>query len=69
MMVAMDAIEKAHEWDASITFFAFDIPIPGSVRYALQHCSRSIFSSLAVVPRHRSIPIVSAVSSVVTFSH
>ena len=53
MLIAMDVIDKAYEWDASLKFFAFDIPIPSSVRYALHHCSRSIFSSLAVIPRHR----------------
>ena len=53
MIVALEKIEKAHEWDASIKFYAFDIPIPGTACYQLQHCLRSIHSTAAAIPRHR----------------
>jgi hypothetical protein len=53
MIVALERIEKAHEWDVSMKFYAFDIPIPGTACYQLQHCLRSIYSTAAAIPRHR----------------
>mmetsp|Transcript_15284 Transcript_15284/g.33737 ORF Transcript_15284/g.33737 Transcript_15284/m.33737 type:complete len:421 (-) Transcript_15284:53-1315(-) len=53
MLVALDSILRPEEWDSSIQFYAFDVPIPGTTLYTLQHCLRSIMSSDASIPRHR----------------
>jgi hypothetical protein len=53
MLVALDNIQRPEEWDASLSFYAFDIPVPGTILYTLQHCLRSIHSAEASIPRHR----------------
>jgi hypothetical protein len=35
-----DEIDNPEEWTEMFSFYAFDIPIPGSCRYELQHCVR-----------------------------
>lgn len=52
-MIAMDKIENPDEWETCYSFYAFDIPVPGTVTYNVQHCLRSIYSANEVVPRHR----------------
>jgi hypothetical protein len=37
----------------SISFYAFDIPVPDTMCYHVQHCTRSIYSLAAAIPRHR----------------
>ena len=53
ILIALGDIEHAEEWDNSMKFYAFDIPVPGSMRYNLQHCNRSIYSTAAALGRHR----------------
>lgn len=53
MNIALQNIEKSEEWNQDLKFYAFDIPIPGTAKYSLQHCLRSIYSNKASVPRHR----------------
>ncbi len=53
MLIALQPIQNAHEWDNSIQFYAFDVPAPNTAKYTLQHCLRSIYSMEASVPRHR----------------
>jgi hypothetical protein len=53
MLIALDNILRAEEWDSSLQFYAFDIPVPGTILYTLQHCLRSINSAEASIPRHR----------------
>lgn len=53
MLIALAPIEKAWEWDGSISFYAFDIPVPSTMCYTVHHCNRSIYSISAVIPRHR----------------
>ena len=53
MMIARDNIQRPEEWDSSLSFYAFDVPVPGTMQYVLQHCVRSIHSALASIPRHR----------------
>ena len=53
MLVTMDVIDHAHEWNEQFSFYAFDIPIPGSCVYELHHCVRSIHTTDASVGRHR----------------
>ena len=53
MMIAIGKIEKEEEWTLAATFYAFDIPVPNTVSYQIQHCLRSIQSISANVPRHR----------------
>ncbi len=53
MMIAIGDIERAHEWQYDGQFFAFDIPLPNTTTYSLQHTIRSIYSTAANVPRHR----------------
>lgn len=53
MLVALEDVQRPEEWDSSIRFFAFDVPVPGSTLYTLQHCLRSIHSAQASIPRHR----------------
>eukprot|EP01038_Epipyxis_sp_PR26KG_P011033 gene11033-14814_t len=52
-LIAMSPIDRPEEWDCSIKFYAFDVPIPGTSSYTVQHCLRSIHSVAATVPRHR----------------
>lgn len=53
MIMALAPFDKCEEWDSSIKFYAFDIPLPGTICYRVQHCNRSIYSLSAVIPRHR----------------
>lgn len=53
MLMALQPIQNAHEWDNSLQFYAFDVPAPNTAKYNLQHCLRSIYSMEASVPRHR----------------
>lgn len=53
MLIALDNIQRPEEWDSSLSFYAFDIPIPGTILYTLHHCLRSIHSAEASIPRHR----------------
>jgi hypothetical protein len=53
MHIALQNIERSEEWNQDLKFFAYDIPIPGTAKYSLQHCLRSIYSNSASVPRHR----------------
>jgi hypothetical protein len=53
VLIAMSDILNAEEWDSSIRFYAFDVPVPGTTLYTLQHCLRSIYSAEASIPRHR----------------
>ena len=53
MVMALQNIERSHEWNQDLKFYAFDIPVPGTARYSLQHCLRSIYSNKASVSRHR----------------
>jgi hypothetical protein len=49
----MGSIAHADEWKAEFSFYAFDIPVPNTCVYSLQHCVRSIRSTAAGVSRHR----------------
>jgi hypothetical protein len=40
-------------WTEQFSFYAFDIAVPGSCKYELQHCVRSIHTTSASVTRHR----------------
>lgn len=54
MMMTLGVIERSHEWTMPLlTFYAFDVPVPGTVRYTIQHCIRSIYSNQASIPRHK----------------
>lgn len=53
MIIALQNIERSEEWDQELKFYAFDIPVPGTAKYTLQHCLRSVHSNEASVPRHR----------------
>ena len=53
MLIQLDNIPKANEWDTSLSFYAFDIPIPQTTCYTLQHCLLSIYSAAASIQRHR----------------
>jgi hypothetical protein len=53
MQVCMGNIAYPEQWTADFSFYAFDIPLPGSCVYMLQHCVRSIKSTEAGVSRHR----------------
>ena len=53
VLIAMDTILNPEEWDNSLKFYAFDVPVPGTILYTLQHCLRSIHSAEACIPRHR----------------
>lgn len=53
VLIALDTILNPEEWDSSLKFYAFDVPIPGTVLYTLHHCLRSIHSAEASIPRHR----------------
>ena len=46
-------IAHENEWTREFSFYAFDIPVPGTCLYSLQHCVRSIKSTAAGVSRHR----------------
>lgn len=46
-------IAHEDEWTREFSFYAFDIPVPGTCLYSLQHCVRSIRSTAAGVSRHR----------------
>ena len=49
----MGKISHPEEWTQEFSFYAFDIPVPGTCVYTLQHCVRSIRSTAAGVSRHR----------------
>lgn len=53
MMIAIGRITRSEEWNSELTFYAFDVPVPGTVMYALQHSIRSIYSTASNVQRHR----------------
>lgn len=53
VIVALQNIERSHEWNQDLKFHAFDIPVPGTAKYSLQHCLRSIYSNNGNVSRHR----------------
>lgn len=47
------AAPKDEIWQKQLEFYAFDIPVPGTCKYDLQHCVRSIHTTSASVTRHR----------------
>lgn len=54
MLIQLDGmLSRAEQWDASLKFYAFDVPVPQSTCYTLQHCLLSIHSAAASVQRHR----------------
>ena len=53
MQIAVGSIERAEEWTCDMEFYAFDVPLPNTTCYQLQHSIRSIYSTAANVPRHR----------------
>jgi hypothetical protein len=53
MIISMSVIERSEEWNDDIKFYAFDVPVPGTAKYSIQHCIRSIYSNGASIPRHR----------------
>ena len=53
MMIAIGSLEHDPSWKPICSFYAFDIPVAGTVAYQLQHCLRSIYSTAANIPRHR----------------
>jgi hypothetical protein len=53
VVIALQKIERSEEWNQDLKFYAFDIPFPGTAKYSVQHCLRSIYSNSASVSRHR----------------
>ena len=53
ILIALDKIQRPEEWNSDLKFYAFDIPIPGTVKYDIHHCLRSIYNNQASIPRHR----------------
>ena len=53
MQICRGPIAYPEEWYAEFSFYAFDIPVPGTCSYSVQHCVRSIRSTAAGVSRHR----------------
>jgi hypothetical protein len=53
IQVATGPIVRAEEWSIQAEFYAFDIPVPGTCTFTLQHCVRSIYSAASNVARHR----------------
>jgi hypothetical protein len=48
-----DTFDDSEEWETLFSFYAYDVPIPGSCVYQLQHVVRSINSTDPAVRRHR----------------
>jgi hypothetical protein len=53
MLLARESIQNPEQWHADFTFYAFDIAVPGTMRYGIHHCLRSIYANASSVPRHR----------------
>jgi len=53
MMISMGPISHTEEWTEKFSFYAFDVPVAGTVPLQLQHCIRSIHTTAAGVNRHR----------------
>ncbi len=48
-----ESFDDADEWTIVFSFYAFDIPVPGTCTYYLHHSVRSINSTSAGIRRHR----------------
>mmetsp|Transcript_4026 Transcript_4026/g.4149 ORF Transcript_4026/g.4149 Transcript_4026/m.4149 type:complete len:392 (-) Transcript_4026:283-1458(-) len=53
MMIALDTFSRIEEWTVAYKFHAFDIPVPGTCCYSLQHTTPSIHSTDTRYSRHR----------------
>lgn len=53
MMIALDTFSRIEEWTVAYKFHAFDIPVPGTCCYSLQHTTPSIHSTDTRFSRHR----------------
>ena len=53
MNVTMGPISHPEQWVEKFSFYAFDIPVPGTAPLQLQHCIRSIHTTAAGINRHR----------------
>lgn len=53
MITMKEVAEMEPGWNQLFSFYAFDIPVPGTVSYEVQFCVRSIHNLDSNVPRHR----------------
>jgi hypothetical protein len=53
MVIALDTFDRIDEWTPTHTFYAWDVCIPGTRGYTLQHIIPSIYSTATHFRRHR----------------
>ena len=53
MVIALDIFAKMEEWTLVHKFYAWDVAIPGTRGYSLQHIIPSIHSTATHFSRHR----------------
>jgi len=53
MVVALDTFDRIEEWTPTFTFYAWDVAVPGTRGYTLQHIIPSIYSTATYFRRHR----------------
>ena len=53
MVIALDTFDRIDEWTPTHTFYAWDVCIPGTLGYTLQHVVPSIYSTATYFRRHR----------------
>ena len=47
--IAVGPIPNPEQWRVQCQFYAFDIPLPGTCFFTVQHCTRSIYTAAANV--------------------
>ena len=53
MIISLDVFDRIEEWTPVFEFYAWDVSVPGTVGFSLQHMIPSIYSTARHIRRHR----------------